>query len=105
MFRFLSFRFSRINCQLNEKMPSAEQIQCYSPKEARLSFRQGSLSSASTYGLFPGYFQANIAVIEEKYADDFRQFCDINQSACPVIYQSKPGEYTNDFLSSDSDIR
>ena len=80
-------------------------MQCYSPKEARFSYRQGNHSSTSTYGLFSGYFQANIAVIEEEYADDFRQFCDMNQSACPVIYQSKPGEYTNDFLSSDSDIR
>lgn len=38
-----------------------------------------------TNGMCPGFMQANLIVLEEKYAFDFLLFCQKNKQACPLV--------------------
>lgn len=74
------------------------------PKELRTEIRNGTFRDA-TSGLCPGYVQANLAIMPARYADDFAQFCRLNQKACPVLAVSKPGSFQLPELGDDIDIR
>ena len=52
-----------------------------------------------------GYKQANLAIIPQKFAEDFFQFAKGNRGALPLLYRSQPGEYEAPSLSKDSDVR
>lgn len=52
-----------------------------------------------------GYKQANLAVIANKYADDFLEFIKGNSGALPLLYSSGVGEFDAPSLSKDSDYR
>jgi uncharacterized protein YcsI (UPF0317 family) len=55
-----------------------------SPTEYRLQCRGNRFTQTSTSGLCPGYAQANVIILPEKYAEDFRMLCLRN----PVSYVS-----------------
>ncbi|MBN8431999.1 putative hydro-lyase [Microbulbifer salipaludis] len=58
-----------------------------------------------TSGLAAGYVQANIAMVPEKFADAFAEFCTLNNRACALLHRTEPGEYRMPELGDDIDIR
>ena len=61
-----------------------QQKQYAAPSEFRMAVRQ-QRHVTPTNGVCPGYMQANLIVLEEKYAFDFLLFCQKNKQACPLI--------------------
>jgi hypothetical protein len=55
-----------------------------SPFELRRAIRAGDFNTP-TNGICPGYMQANLIVLEERYAFDFLMFCQKNKQACPLV--------------------
>lgn len=55
-----------------------------SPSEFRTAVRKGEFKTP-TNGICPGFMQANLVVLEEKYAFDFLLFCQKNKQACPLV--------------------
>ena len=54
-----------------------------------------------------GYDQANIVIISSKYAGDFQNFVKKNSGALPLLFASKPGQFTAPEIcfKESSDIR
>ncbi|KAH9432319.1 hypothetical protein MCOR02_007022 [Pyricularia oryzae] len=64
-------------------------------KAVRLAARSKSLTD-QTSGLAPSYIQANLLVLPQRYADDFRLLCARNPVPCPLLAESvAPGNYRN----------
>ncbi|KAK2055387.1 DUF1445-domain-containing protein [Colletotrichum caudatum] len=62
-------------------------------EDARLAFRSGAFTS-TTSGQAPTYLQANLIVLPQRYADDFRLLCQRNPVPCPLLAESaSPGDY------------
>ncbi|XP_002736645.1 D-glutamate cyclase, mitochondrial-like [Saccoglossus kowalevskii] len=78
-----------------------------SPLEVRLKIRSKELPDGQpTTGMCAGFTQANLAIVHQSLADDFEKFCHANSGPLPLLYQSKPGEFTAPGIThSDSDIR
>lgn len=47
---------------------------------------------SKTSGLCKKYIHTNMIILPQKYAEDFKLFCDINSKACPLIEQLNIGE-------------
>ncbi|XP_031572883.1 D-glutamate cyclase, mitochondrial-like [Actinia tenebrosa] len=78
----------------------------WTPQKARSQFRENqSLAGAPTSGYCAGYLQTNIAILPSYLADDFSEFCRLNNAPCPVLYQSKAGQLNASVFAKDSDIR
>ena len=71
---------------------------------ARLAIRRNA-HTGPTSGLAPGFVQANLAILPQKLAQDFLQFCQRNPKPCPVIGMSAPGDPRVPALGADLDIR
>lgn len=78
------------------------------PLALRLACRAGKWSS-HTSGQCPGFRQANIVILPAAFAPAFRRFCDLNWQACPILFQSSPGDVSAGSLLApggpSSDIR
>ncbi|TLS26213.1 hypothetical protein PpBr36_04307 [Pyricularia pennisetigena] len=62
-------------------------------KAVRLAARSKKLRG-QTSGLAPSYIQANLLVLPQRYADDFRLLCARNPVPCPLLAESAaPGNY------------
>lgn len=57
-----------------------------------------------TAGFAPGNLQANLAILEGEYADDFLEFCERNAQPCPMVGLSGRGDPIMPMLG-DIDIR
>lgn len=57
-----------------------------------------------TAGLAPGQLQANLAILEGQYANDFLDFCLANPRPCPVVGMTGRGDPTMPMLG-EIDIR
>ncbi|XP_072895492.1 D-glutamate cyclase, mitochondrial isoform X1 [Hemitrygon akajei] len=91
----------------NEK-PVMQRIQALAsmvPATARNLIRVRRFHASTTSAVSQGYKQANIVIVNKKFADDFEKFCLANSGALPLLYRSKPGEWGAPPLSSNSDIR
>ena len=82
------------------------------PKDLRKAFRGGGTSgqtsgqtSSQTSGMAYGHVQANLAILPESMADDFKQYCELNPRPCPLIGMSKPGDPSLPELGGDIDVR
>ena len=73
-------------------------------KSVRAKARAGRLSGP-TSGLAAGCVQANIAILPQRYADDFARFCSLNARACALLYRTGPGEFLLPALGASVDIR
>ena len=74
------------------------------PRQVRGLSRDGKPGGSS--GFCPGYTQANVIVLPAKYAEDFRLLCKRNPVPCPLIGETKVGDWTiPPQLAADSDIR
>ena len=49
--------------------------------------------------------QANLAILPESMADDFKKYCELNPRPCPLIGMSKPGETSLPELGEAIDVR
>ena len=74
------------------------------PSEIRAKIRAGAWSRP-TSGLAPAYAQANLVMLDRKYAFDFLLFCQRNPKPCPLLEVLEPGRFRTAFLASDADIR
>jgi uncharacterized protein YcsI (UPF0317 family) len=63
----------------------------HTPDELRKQIRQEQHTGV-TSGLCPGYLQANVVILPSQYAQEFKQFCELNRQACPILEQMKPGQ-------------
>ncbi len=72
------------------------------PFELRGLIKQGIFKRA-TSGVCPGYVQANLVVLDEKYAEDFEKFCYLNSKAIPLLETIKRG-HKSSFLAKDADL-
>ncbi len=58
-----------------------------------------------TFGAAPGYLQCNLLILPHGLAHDFSTFCAANPQACPLIYQTAPGQWDIPELGEDIDLR
>ncbi len=58
-----------------------------------------------TSGLAPGFTQANVVILPEKYAFDFLLFCNRNEQPCPAIDVSEAGVIAPPSAGPNADIR
>ncbi len=58
-----------------------------------------------TAGLAPGYVQANLVVVPEAHAGDFRLFCERNPGPCPLLDVTAPGDPVPRAAAPDADLR
>src|SRR5271170_5043325 len=64
-------------------------------EQVRLACRGDKLPShPSTAGLASGHIQANLVILPEKYASDFRALCQRNPVPCPLMGESLVGDPT-----------
>ena len=76
-----------------------------SPLELRKQIRSGAFSG-NTSGYSKGYVQGNLCILPADWANEFLQFCQLNQKPCPLIgLATNPGDFSIDKLGSDLDIR
>uniref|UniRef100_UPI00398EB5D0 D-glutamate cyclase, mitochondrial isoform X2 n=1 Tax=Pristiophorus japonicus TaxID=55135 RepID=UPI00398EB5D0 len=75
------------------------------PASARSLIRAGWLRGVGTSAVSQGFKQANIVIVNKQLADDFEKFCLANNEPLPLLYRSKPGEWSAPPLSTNSDIR
>jgi uncharacterized protein YcsI (UPF0317 family) len=58
-----------------------------------------------TAGLAPGFAQANLVVLPEADAGDFRLFCQRNPKPCPLIEVTAPGDPVPHASAPNADLR
>ncbi len=58
-----------------------------------------------TSGMCNGYIQANLVVLPEEHAQDFKQFCRKNHKACPLLETVGPGSFSTTTLANGADLR
>lgn len=73
------------------------------PKDFRAQISAGEFTNP-TAGYCNGYVQANLVVLDKKYAEDFKKFCEINSKPCPLIEMVGPGTSHTSFLADNADI-
>ena len=72
------------------------------PARAREFFRTHDVGT--TAGWAPGYAQANLIAVDEKYAFDFLLFAQRNPKPCPVLGVLEAGQLESDLMPG-GDIR
>ncbi|GAA6023152.1 hypothetical protein JCM10207_005744 [Rhodosporidiobolus poonsookiae] len=76
------------------------------PQDVRLACRNGTWKEPSTAGVCAGHVQANLIIVPEKYAADFRNLCARNPVPCPLLGETKVGDPTVPaHLAVNADIR
>ena len=75
-----------------------------SGREARARIRAG-LWRRPTAGVADGYVQANLVVVPEAVAGDFREFCARNPGPCPVLEVMQPGSAEPVVVAPGADVR
>lgn len=75
------------------------------PVELRRAIRAG-LFTGNTSGVAQGFVQCNLAILPADWANEFLQFCQLNQKPCPLVGMSaQPGDTGILALGEDLDIR
>ncbi len=74
------------------------------PREIRNEIRERRYTRP-TAGLAPGYVQANLVILRERYAFDFLLFCQRNPKPCPVLEVLEPGVYLTRSMADGADVR
>jgi len=75
-----------------------------SVEELREVIRRSEFTSP-TPGLAPGYAQANLVILPQKYAFDFLLFCLRNPKPCPVLDVTEPGSPVPRLAAPTADLR
>ncbi len=74
------------------------------PAQLRAEIRAGRFDGP-TAGACPGYVQANVVILPAVFADDFEEFCRLNDRPCPLVARSKPGEPWLAEVAENADLR
>ncbi|MHC4876039.1 MAG: putative hydro-lyase [Planctomycetota bacterium] len=82
--------------------PDTSQLQ--TPQAVRLACRGGAWTE-QTSGLAATYAQANLVVLPQSDAEEFREFCQRNPKPCPLLDVTEPGEFVPHKLAPDADLR
>ena len=83
---------------------SYEILQQYGQKKVRDIIRRGKYID-HTAGLARGFLQVNIVIIEKKFAEDFKNFCQLNPKPCPLVGITEIGSPFFPKLGKNIDIR
>lgn len=75
-----------------------------SPQQIRKKIRKG-LWTKPTSGLAPGYAQANLVILDHRYAFDFLLFSQRNPKPCPVLEVIEAGQIVPQRTAPGADIR
>ena len=95
------------SCRLMRGPPrtvSFSSIGATSAREVRAACRSGEFRGP-TSGMAPGHVQANLVILRERDAGDFREFCQANAAPCPLLEMTAPGVAEAVFLAPGSDVR
>ncbi|MDB5078775.1 MAG: hypothetical protein JWP00_699 [Chloroflexi bacterium] len=82
---------------------NTQQVELLSPDMARQLIRDGQWTGP-TAQMAGGFAQANLVIIPQEYADDFREFCRQNSKACPLVDELEPGNYRPQ-VAQNADLR
>ncbi len=66
---------------------------------------RGRRWNGNTVGICPGYVQANVVILPEEYAEDFRLFCTLNPRPLPLLDVTSPGDPVPRRVAPRADIR
>ncbi|XP_068750181.1 uncharacterized protein [Montipora capricornis] len=86
-------------------MLSFKERASWTPAQARRQFRQNLFPLVQTGGISAAFTQVSVHIIPSSAAEHFAEFCRMNKTPCPIVYQSKPGEVSASPIAADSDIR
>jgi uncharacterized protein YcsI (UPF0317 family) len=75
-----------------------------SPREIRERIAAGNWTGP-TSGFASAYAQANLVILDRKYAFDFLLFCTRNPKPCPLIEVLEPGRFEPALTAPGADIR
>ncbi|MBX3439270.1 MAG: DUF1445 domain-containing protein, partial [Planctomycetaceae bacterium] len=73
-------------------------------RDVRDACREG-IWTAPTSGLAPGFAQANLVIVPQEFADDFRQFCERNPQPCPLLEITAAGDAVPQIMAPGADLR
>ena len=73
-------------------------------RRARAAIRRGK-HTGPTRGLAPGCAQANLVILPEVEAAEFREFCTLNPKPCPVLEVTHVGSPFPTAMAADADLR
>jgi uncharacterized protein YcsI (UPF0317 family) len=85
-------------------MTTAADLSTAHPRDVRAAARAGKLSTP-TAGLARGYVQANLVILPANVADDFAQFCHLNDRPCPLLEQTERGYPEPTHSAPGADLR
>ena len=74
------------------------------PAEIRQNIREG-IWTAPTTGIAQAYAQANLVILDRRYAFDFLLFCVRNPKPCPILEVLEPGVFEPHRVAEQADIR
>lgn len=74
------------------------------PPEFRAHCRSGAFTGP-TAGICPGFAQANLVIVPERWADDFDSYCRRNHQACPLLERTPAGAAHLERLAQGVDLR
>ncbi len=76
----------------------------HTPASWRAEIRAGRWTRP-TAGLVPGYVQANVVILPERYAPEFLRFCEQNPKPCPLLDVTDPGDPVPRRAAPEADLR
>ncbi|MEX2185325.1 MAG: putative hydro-lyase [Pirellulales bacterium] len=75
-----------------------------SPEELRAAIRSGAFTG-QTAGQAAGYVQTNLVILPAEYAEEFAEFCRLNDRPCPLVARTLPGDPCPDDVAAHADLR
>jgi uncharacterized protein YcsI (UPF0317 family) len=88
-----------------DSLPDSErELAGLSGVAVRALIRAGALRRP-TSGIASGWVQANLVVLPEREADDFRRFCELNPRPCPLLDVTVPGSPEPVKAAKGADLR
>lgn len=75
-----------------------------SPRSIRKEIREGRIDGP-TAGMALGFVQANLVILPESYANDFREFCRENPRPCPLVEMTAVGSWEPVQSAPGADLR
>lgn len=83
--------------------PEAEALRAEA-RALRARIRAGAFD-APTCAQAPGMVQANLVILPEDWAEDFKRYCALNPKPCPVLGVTEPGDPMMPDLGEGIDLR
>lgn len=85
-------------------MPKQQDLTHATAAAVRDAVRRGEVTGP-TAGFASGYVQANVVILPAGYADEFAEFCRLNDQACPSIARTAPGDAEPRDVAAGADLR